>query len=98
MGMSRMQTLRLVQLPLALPAIMTGIRLSAIYIISWATLAAFIGGGGLGDLIWMGLQSYNFNLVLCGAVPATLLSLLVSAVLNRVIRLSRRHRSEEVRA
>ena len=98
MGMSRMQMLRLVQLPLALPAIITGIRLSAIYIISWATLSAFIGGGGLGDLIWMGLQSYNFNLVLCGAIPATILSLLVSALLNRVIRLSRRHRSEEVAA
>ncbi len=98
MGMSRMQMLRLVQLPLALPAIITGIRLSTIYIISWATLSAFIGGGGLGDLIWMGLQSYNFNLVLCGAIPATILSLLVSALLNRVIRLSRRHRSEEVAA
>ncbi len=98
MGMSPMQMLRLVQLPLALPAIITGIRLSAIYIISWATLSAFIGGGGLGDLIWMGLQSYNFNLVLCGAIPATILALLVSALLNRVIRLSRRHRSEEVAA
>ncbi len=97
-GMSQMQMLRLVQLPLAMPAIITGIRLSAIYIISWATLAAFIGGGGLGDLIWMGLQSYNFNLVLCGAIPATILSLLVSALLNVVIRRSRRHRSEEVGA
>lgn len=96
MGMSRLQILRMVQFPLALPAIITGIRLSAIYIISWATLSAFIGGGGLGDLIWMGLQSYNFNLVLCGAVPATLLSLLVSALLNRVIKLASRHKSEEV--
>lgn len=96
MGMSRMQMLRLVQLPLATPSIMTGIRLSAIYIISWATLAAFIGGGGLGDLIWMGLQSYNFDLVLCGAIPATILSLLVSALLNVVIRRSSRHKKEEV--
>lgn len=96
MGMSRMQMLRLVQLPLATPSIITGIRLSAIYIISWATLAAFIGGGGLGDLIWMGLQSYNFDLVLCGAIPATILSLLVSALLNVVIRRSSRHKKEEV--
>lgn len=79
-------------------AIITGIRLSTIYIISWATLSAFIGAGGLGDVIWMGLQSYNFNLVLCGAIPATLLSLLVSALLNRVIKLARRHKSEEVTA
>ncbi len=98
MGMSRMQILRLVQFPLALPAIITGIRLSAIYIISWATLSAFIGAGGLGDLIWMGLQSYNFNLVLCGAIPATVLSLLVSALLNRVIKLSRQRRREEASA
>lgn len=90
-GMSRFQMLRLVQLPLAMPAIITGIRLSAIYIISWATLAAFIGGGGLGDLIWMGLQTYNFNMVLCGAIPATLLSLLVSFLLNRLIRRASRH-------
>lgn len=98
MGMSRMQILRLVQFPLALPAIITGIRLSAIYIISWATLSAFIGAGGLGDLIWMGLQSYNFNLVLCGAIPATVLSLLVSALLNKVIKLSRQRRREEASA
>lgn len=98
MGMNKMQILTQVQLPLALPAIITGIRLSTIYIISWATLAAFIGGGGLGDLIWMGLQSYNFDLVLCGAIPATLLSLVMSTLLNRVIRISRKHVSEEVRA
>ena len=96
MGMSQMQMLRLVQLPLAMPSIITGIRLSAIYIISWATLAAFIGGGGLGDLIWMGLQTYNFNMVLCGAVPATILSLLVSFLLNRLIKRASRHVSKEV--
>ena len=95
MGMSKMQMLRLVQIPLALPAIITGIRLSTIYIISWATLAAFIGGGGLGDLIWMGLQSYNFGLVFCGAIPATVLSLVVSALLNLVIKRASRHKSEE---
>lgn len=94
MGMSAFQQLRLVQLPLALPSIVTGIRLSSIYIISWATLAAFIGGGGLGDLIWMGLQTYNFNMVLCGAIPATLLSLLVSFLLNLVIKRVSRHRTE----
>ncbi len=96
MGMSSSQMLRLVQIPLAVPAIITGIRLSTIYVISWATLAAFIGAGGLGDLIWMGLQSYNFDLILCGAIPATLLSLFASTMLNRVIKLASRHRIEEV--
>lgn len=98
MGMSKSQMLRLVQIPLALPAIITGIRLSTIYIISWATLAAFIGGGGLGDLIWMGLQSYNFGLVFCGAIPATILSLVVSALLNLAIKRASRHKSEEAAA
>ncbi len=97
-GMSSLQVLRLVQIPLAIPAIVTGIRLSTIYIISWATLSAFIGGGGLGDLIWMGLQSYNFNLVLCGAIPATMLSLLASALLSRLIKITGKHKSEEVSA
>lgn len=96
MGMSRGQMLRMVQLPLALPAIMTGIRLSSVYIISWATLATFIGGGGLGDLIWLGLQGYNFGLMLCGAVPATVLALLVSTLLNVVIKVVGKHKGGEV--
>ncbi len=82
MGMSRMQRMTKIQIPLALPVIIAGVRLSSIYIISWATLSAFIGAGGLGDLIWMGLQSYNFNLVLCGAIPATLLAFAASLVLT----------------
>lgn len=90
MGMSRVQILTKVQIPLALPVIIAGIRLSAIYIISWATLSAFIGAGGLGDLIWMGLQSYNFNLVLCGAIPATLLALAASLLLTFVEKLASR--------
>lgn len=97
MGMSRLQILRLVQIPLAMPVVITGIRLSAVYIISWATLSAFIGAGGLGDLIWMGLQSYNFNLVLCGAVPTTVLAFVVSILMNILIRYSERKSSGEVR-
>lgn len=86
MGMSSWQILRLVQIPLAMPVILAGIRLSSIYIISWATLSAFIGAGGLGDLIWMGLQSYNYNMIFSGALPATILALLVSFLLNRAER------------
>lgn len=98
MGMDRLQMLRLVQIPLALPSIVTGIRLSAVYVISWATLAAFIGGGGLGDLIWMGLQSYNFGLMMCGAVPATVLALGVSILLNWFVKVLTRHTGGEVAA
>lgn len=92
-GMSRGQTLMQVQIPLALPAILTGVRLSTIYIISWATLSAFIGAGGLGDLIWSGLQSYNYTMVMAGALPATLLALLASFLLSAAERRATRYAS-----
>lgn len=96
LGMNRMQLLRRIQIPLAAPVIIAGIRLSAVYVISWGTLAAFIGAGGLGDLIWMGLQSYNYNLVFSGALPATILALVVSFLLSMVEKLFQRRRHEEV--
>lgn len=76
MGMSSFQILYKVELPLALPVIVSGIRISLIYIISWATVAALIGAGGLGDLIWTGLQRYKHDLILAGAIPASILALL----------------------
>lgn len=91
MGMSPLQILQKAQIPLALPVIIAGIRLSSIYIVSWATLSAFIGAGGLGDLIWMGLQSFNYNMVLAGAVPATLLALLTSFLLSWAEKAATRH-------
>ncbi len=74
-GMSAFQVLFKIEIPLALPAIVAGIRLSVVYIISWATMAALIGAGGLGDLIWTGLSSYDTNMILAGALPASLLSI-----------------------
>lgn len=59
MGMSNWETVRKIELPLALPVIMSGIRFATVYLIGWATLAAFIGGGGLGDLIFDGLNLYQ---------------------------------------
>ena len=82
LGMNSWQILIRVQIHLALPTIISGLRLSAVYIISWATLAALIGAGGLGDLIWMGLQSYNYDLIFAGSIPATLMALLVSFLLT----------------
>lgn len=83
-----MQTLYLVEMPLALPVIVAGIRISLVYIISWTTVAALIGAGGLGDLIWTGLQSYDRNLILAGAIPASVLALtmgvLISAIQKKV--------------
>ena len=90
MGMSSAQILWRIKLPLALPVILSGIRISTVYVVSWGTLAAFIGGGGLGDPIWMGMQSYNFPLVFAGAIPTTLMALFFSLALGQVQALARR--------
>ena len=79
-GMSPMQSLIRVQLPLAMPSIVAGLRMSAIYTISWAVLAAMIGLGGLGDFIYQGVSSNNNILIIAGAIPAALLAI-VSGVL-----------------
>ena len=75
MGMTEMQILVKVQLPLALPVILAGVRVATVWIIGTATLAAAIGGGGLGRLIFSGLASIRNEVVLAGAIPATLLAL-----------------------
>lgn len=81
LGMTEWQILRSVRLPLAAPTIMAGIRTSAIWTIGTATLAAFIGAGGLGVPIVAGLQLADVNLILSGALPATVLALAVDALL-----------------
>lgn len=81
-GMTDWQLLRQVELPLALPAIVGGIRLSAVYIVSWSTLGGLISAGGLGDLIWTGLSTYNKNYILAGTIPATLLAFALSGLIG----------------
>ena len=54
MGMTLLQSIMQVEVPMAMPVIMSGIRLSAVYVIAWATLASYIGAGGLGDFIFNG--------------------------------------------
>ena len=81
LGMSPRQVLRHVRLPLAAPAIMTGIRTAAVIDVGTATLAAFIGAGGLGDPIVAGLALTDTRMILSGAIPAALLALLVDALL-----------------
>ncbi len=78
------QILFRVELPLALPAIISGIRLSTVYILSWATLAGLIGGGGLGDLIWTGLSTYNTRYILAGAIPSAVLAFLFSGLIGLI--------------
>ncbi|HEX5727102.1 MAG TPA: glycine betaine ABC transporter substrate-binding protein [Longimicrobiaceae bacterium] len=81
LGMSPGQVLRHVRLPLAAPVIMAGIRTAAVISVGTATLAAFIGAGGLGDPIVAGLALSDTRMILSGAIPAALLALLVDAVL-----------------
>ena len=82
LGMSDMQILFRVQLPLATASIVSGLRMSVVYIISWATIACLIGAGGLGDLIWTGLGTYSQNYIYAGAIPAALLALVASLLIG----------------
>jgi osmoprotectant transport system permease protein len=86
LGMTPLQVLRYVRLPLAAPVIMAGIRTAAVINVGTATLAAFIGAGGLGDPIVAGLALSDTRMLLSGAVPAALLALLVDAGLGVVER------------
>jgi osmoprotectant transport system permease protein len=75
MGMTEFQIMLRVELPLAAPVIISGIRVASVWIIGTAALAAAIGGGGLGRLIFSGLSSIRNEVILAGALPATLLAL-----------------------
>jgi osmoprotectant transport system permease protein len=74
-GLTPWNRLRLVELPLAMPSILTGIRTAAVINVGTATLAAFIGAGGLGEFIVTGLALNNTSLILQGAVPAAVLAI-----------------------
>ena len=89
LGMTPRQILRHVRLPLAAPVIMAGIRTAAVINVGTATLAAFIGAGGLGDPIAAGLALSDTRMILSGAIPAALLALGVDALLGGVERLVR---------
>ncbi|KFI02920.1 glycine betaine/carnitine/choline/choline sulfate ABC transporter permease OpuCB [Bacillus spizizenii] len=80
-GMTGWEQIRFVEIPLAIPIIMAGIRTSTIYLIGWATLASFIGGGGLGDYIFIGLNLYQPEYIIGGAVPVTILAIIIDYVL-----------------
>ncbi|MQW23617.1 MULTISPECIES: ABC transporter permease [unclassified Lactococcus] len=84
MGMTANERLFYVELPLALPVIMAGIRLSTVYVISWATIASYIGAGGLGDLIFSGLNLFNPSLIIGGTIPVIILALLADFLLQKL--------------
>jgi osmoprotectant transport system permease protein len=86
LGMTEGQLLRHVRVPLAAASIMAGIRVAAVLNVGTATLAAFIGAGGLGDPIVAGLTLSDTRMILSGAVPAALLAVVVDAGLGAVER------------
>ncbi|MBS6525524.1 MAG: ABC transporter permease [Peptoniphilaceae bacterium] len=84
MGMEERQILTKVKIPLALPVIMSGIRLSAVYVLAWTTLAAYVGAGGLGDFIFNGLNNYVPPMIFWGTIPITALALLTDHLFGRL--------------
>lgn len=82
MGMTRMQILRMVELPLAAPVIISGLRIATVATIGTATIAAAIGAGGLGVFIFRGIASVDKWQILAGAIPSALLALAADAGLS----------------
>ena len=87
-GMKPGRRLTKVELPLATPVIMAGIRTAMVLIIGTATLAALIGAGGLGDLILLGIDRNDTSLIIIGAIPAALLAILFDLVLRYMQKIS----------
>ena len=81
-GMSRMQKLVKVELPLAMPTIISGIRTALVLIIGTATMAALIGAGGLGSFILLGIDRNNTALIIIGAVCSGALAIILSALIK----------------
>jgi osmoprotectant transport system permease protein len=84
MGMTPLQVLLKVELPLSLPVIMAGIRISTVWTIGVAALVGLVGAGGLGNLIIRGLRSYQMDYILAGTLPAAALALISDALLGRL--------------
>jgi osmoprotectant transport system permease protein len=81
MGMTEMQIMFKVQLPLSLPFIMAGIRIAGVTAVGLTTLAALIGAGGLGQMIYRGISMVNNEMIISGAIPAMILALLIDYIL-----------------
>ncbi|MCT6809412.1 MAG: ABC transporter permease subunit, partial [Staphylococcus epidermidis] len=84
MGMTNFQLMKDVELPLALPLILSGIRLSSVYVISWATLASYVGAGGLGDFIFNGLALFEPSMIITATILVTAIALIVDYVLSLI--------------
>ncbi len=86
-GLTRLQVLTKVQIPLALPIIMTGVRVASVTAVGLMTMASFIGADGLGFLVFSGIRTVNNNQILGGAIPACLLALFVDFLFGTIEKL-----------
>lgn len=82
--MTPLQTLFKIEFPLAMPIIITGIKTSAIEVIASSTLAAFIGGGGLGEYIISGVSMIDLPLILTGTIPIALIAIITEMLLEKL--------------
>ena len=82
MGMTPGQIFRQIELPLAFPVILAGLRVALVTSIGIATIGVFVGGGGLGVLIYRGLQTIDIQTMLAGAIPAALLAIVLEVGLS----------------
>ncbi len=81
-GMNPRQILFKIELPLAMPTIFAGIRMSTVYTVSWAVLTAMIGLGGLGEFVYRGVSTNNSTLTVTGAIPAALMAIGLGALVD----------------
>jgi osmoprotectant transport system permease protein len=86
MGMTDFELLRFVEVPLALPMVIAGVRIATVVSVGLATIAAAIGAGGLGNYIFRGLSMVDHRLILAGAIPAALLAIGADALLGSLER------------
>ncbi|MBR8749365.1 hypothetical protein IX317_001037 [Fusobacterium sp. DD29] len=87
-GLTKLQILFKIQIPMALPIIMAGIRISAVTAVGLMTIAAFVGAGGLGFLVFSGIRTANTNQILAGAIPACILALFIdwtAAIIEKIV-------------
>ena len=96
MGYGPIQRLIKIELPLALPYIMSGIRVTSVYIISWVTMAAVIGAGGLGGLIISGIGFNDKNLIFTGTILAIVMAVGTDLLFGRIDKLGKRKRRETI--
>ena len=83
MGMSQLQSLIMVEIPLAIPMILSGIRIAFVTALGTAVIGVLIGSGGLGYVIYSGIQSQDWSMIIKGTIPVVLISLLVQFLFNK---------------